>query len=184
MRWGWQTRAQQEIEGYTSGTGMVRRPDLVIVNDPSRPPTQDNINRIVEMKFNDPDDPAQLAAYQVIAGDPTRASIQRADSCDCDNQNRERIAFAAALAASMNSDRVLPPAGGAIPIPVGPDGPSFPEPEPEDDGPGGWVIFGLGLLTLGAILSPFDGPAGDIVAGAAFLTALGFDVGTGGDNSI
>jgi hypothetical protein len=30
---------------------MVRRPDAVIVNDPTQPPTQGNIKKVVEIKF-------------------------------------------------------------------------------------------------------------------------------------
>lgn len=38
-------------QSYKPGTGLIRRPDVVIVKDPSKPPTQDNIKQIVEMKF-------------------------------------------------------------------------------------------------------------------------------------
>ncbi|MEF9443425.1 hypothetical protein OWT26_25965 [Burkholderia sp. 1A5] len=36
---------------YKAGAGYIRRPDVVIVNDPSQPPNQSNLERVVEMKF-------------------------------------------------------------------------------------------------------------------------------------
>lgn len=33
---------------FEANTGMIRRPDVVIVKDPSKPPTQDNIKQVVE----------------------------------------------------------------------------------------------------------------------------------------
>ena len=36
---------------FKAGTGTIRRPDVVIVKDASKPPIQDNIKQIVEMKF-------------------------------------------------------------------------------------------------------------------------------------
>ncbi len=52
---------------------MVRRPDVVIVNDPTKPPTQDNIKQVVEIKFPpDKMDERQELAYIRIAGDETK----------------------------------------------------------------------------------------------------------------
>lgn len=36
---------------FKPGKGMIRRPDVIIVQNPNRPPTQDNIKQVVEMKF-------------------------------------------------------------------------------------------------------------------------------------
>jgi len=49
----WMGRAYHDIENYGPRRGMVRRPDLVIVDDPCLAPTQDNIERVVEIKFKD-----------------------------------------------------------------------------------------------------------------------------------
>jgi hypothetical protein len=69
---------------YLKGAGMVRRPDVVIVNDPTRPPTQDNIKQVVEIKFppDKMDDP-QREAYTQIAGSPNKLVEMGPDDCDC-----------------------------------------------------------------------------------------------------
>ncbi len=165
----WQTRAQDEIPGCEANEGMVRRPDIVVVRNPNRPPTQDNIERVVEMKFRgDPDDPKQMAAYQAIAGPGAPAEIRREENCDCGNENRRRIPFPVPAPAPQDADRVVP-----VPIPVEPE--RAPAPVPDTDGvpASTWVIVGLGLATAAAIVFPFDGPAGDVALGSAFLAALG-----------
>lgn len=80
----WQQRAR-EIPGYQPGTGMVRRPDVVIVADPSLPPVQSNLKAVVEIKFPpDGRDPDQIAAYQRIAGgDSNRVVELNPQECDC-----------------------------------------------------------------------------------------------------
>ncbi|MEJ7804352.1 MAG: VRR-NUC domain-containing protein [Telluria sp.] len=70
---------------FVKGTGQIRRPDIVIVHDSTKPPTQDNIKQIVEMKFP-PDslsDP-QRVAYQQIAGDKNKLATLKPDDCDCE----------------------------------------------------------------------------------------------------
>ena len=93
----WQGRAQQEIDNYAAGRGMVRRPDLVIVNDPCQPPNQSNIERVVEIKFQgDNRDVKQDAAYRDIAGEDDKYSIFRIGAapkddeqgCDCGQQTQ------------------------------------------------------------------------------------------------
>jgi hypothetical protein len=70
---------------FKAGTGQIRRPDVVIVKDPSKPPTQDNIKQIVEMKFP-PDEmsPDQEEAYVKIAGDPGKLKTLKPSDCSCD----------------------------------------------------------------------------------------------------
>ena len=69
---------------YLKGMGMVRRPDVVIVKDPSRPPTQDNIKQVVEIKFPpDTMDIRQSQAYIRIAGDDNKLVEMGPDDCDC-----------------------------------------------------------------------------------------------------
>lgn len=92
---------------FKAGTGLIRRPDVVIVNDPTRPPTQDNIKQIVEMKFP-PDalSERQEQAYVKIAGSPTKLHVLEPSQCDCDAPELapatipiEKLAWAAAAAA-------------------------------------------------------------------------------------
>lgn len=64
--------------------GMVRRPDVVIVKDPSKPPTQDNIKQVVEIKFPpDTMDAPQREAYSQIAGDDDKLVEIGPEDCDC-----------------------------------------------------------------------------------------------------
>jgi hypothetical protein len=70
---------------FQSGEGMIRRPDVVIVNDPGKPPTQDNIKQIIEMKFPpDSISERQEEAYEKIAGDPRKLHTLEPSQCDCD----------------------------------------------------------------------------------------------------
>ena len=75
----------EHAPGYKAGQGLIRRPDVVIVNDPTRPPTQDNIKQIVEMKFP-PDtlSERQQKAYEKIAGSPVKLEKLQPSQCDCD----------------------------------------------------------------------------------------------------
>ena len=90
---------------YAPGTGLIRRPDVVIVNDPTLPPTRDNIKQIVEMKFP-PDSLSaeQEEAYREIGGKGKLAQLQPSD-CDCGAEEPrtsrlpiEELGFAAAAA--------------------------------------------------------------------------------------
>ena len=79
----WQGRVQQEIDNYAAGRGMVRRPDLVIVNDPCQPPNQSNIERVVEIKFQG-DNRDVLAAVKNrlnLAENPIMGSHRRKRAC-------------------------------------------------------------------------------------------------------
>ena len=70
---------------YKPGQGYTRRPDVIIVKDPTKPPTQDNIKQVVEIKFpGDPFRPGQLRDYIVIAGDRKKMVTLTPDQCDCD----------------------------------------------------------------------------------------------------
>lgn len=70
---------------FQAGEGMVRRPDVVIVNDPTKQPSQDNIKQIVEIKFPpDKRNPRQDAAYVRIAGSENKLVVMGPEDCDCD----------------------------------------------------------------------------------------------------
>jgi hypothetical protein len=97
----WQGRAREQLgDGWVSGTGMVRRPDITVVKDPCAPPTQSNVERVVEMKFGaDPNDPEQNKAYEAIAGSGDKYSVMRAGApagegeqqCDCDDEGVKKL---------------------------------------------------------------------------------------------
>lgn len=158
----WQTRARQEIPGYKANKGRVRRPDIIIVKDPSKPPYQDNIDRIVEMKFKgDRWGRGQKKAYQTIAGHKDKLEpMEEGKHCTCSDDNGERE---------------------PVPQPV-----AIPEEEPSVDW---WAVaetVGMAAITAVAAVAtvalvavPFDGPAGEVAAaagtvGAAARTAAAF----------
>jgi hypothetical protein len=150
----WQTRAQQEIPGYKGGQGRVRRPDVIIVKDPSKPPYQDNIDRVVEMKFKgDKWGREQKEAYEEIAGENNELKLmEEGGDCTCSEDGGEKE---------------------PVPQPV-----AIPEEEPSVDW---WAVaetVGMGAVTAVAavatvalVLVPFDGPAGEIAAGAGTAAA-------------
>jgi hypothetical protein len=159
----WQGRARSEIEGYQGGRGMVRRPDVVIVRNPSMPPTQDNIERIVEMKFvGDVPDRDQKTAYAEIAGNKKKVSLMiEGENCFC------------------NDDRVPEPQPVVAPMPASED-----EPEVNWGAVGKTAMWGT-VTALGAVATffmfvcPIDGPVGESISaagtvGAASRTASAF----------
>lgn len=78
---------EKRMPGFEKGTGQIRRPDVIIVIDPKKAPTQDNIKQIVEMKFP-PDtlSAKQKADYQTIAGTPGKLTTLEPGMCDCDKE--------------------------------------------------------------------------------------------------
>lgn len=152
----WQTRAEREIDGYQPGEGHVRRPDVIIVKDPLRPPYTDNIRRVVEMKFgSDVEGPGQYDAYEEIARGPENFDVIEESDCDCDDEDGERVP--------------LP-----YPVPVRRD---VKEEAPEES-PSLWEIPAWGLVTVLAavatvalLVSPFEGPAGELASGAGTAAA-------------
>jgi type VI secretion system secreted protein VgrG len=64
-------------------------PDVVLVNDPTKPPTQDNIRKIIEMKFpGDTPSRDQLRDYGVIAG-AAPVEVWTTDRCGCGGEDPE-----------------------------------------------------------------------------------------------
>ena len=75
---------------WMPGEGMIRRPDVVIVKDPSRPPTQDNIKQVVEIKFDgDPWGARQAEDYETISGEDKLAFLTPT-MCGCDDPERKK----------------------------------------------------------------------------------------------
>lgn len=73
-----------------------RRPDIVVAQDPTRPPTGDNIRAIYEVKFDgDEWGPGQLPAYQRIAGNgdehagKDRVKEISSETCKCGERKLE-----------------------------------------------------------------------------------------------
>ncbi|MFN9211792.1 MAG: hypothetical protein ACK6DI_13115 [Betaproteobacteria bacterium] len=154
----WRGRANEEIRGFRGGQGLVRRPDLVIVDDPSRPPAQGNIERVMEMKFGrDPRDRFQDRAYRDIAGSDKRYQVFRTGGtpqqddehlCNCgDERAREQVRELAAFA--PQPERSIWPALGWSAL----------------------VVAGA-VATVALAAMPLDGPAGEAAAGAGTAAAF------------
>lgn len=75
---------------WLPGEGYVRRPDVVIVKDPTKPPTHDNIKQVVEIKF-DGDTWGKLQAqdYERISGED-KLALLTPTMCGCDNPDRKK----------------------------------------------------------------------------------------------
>nr|WP_244106587.1 nuclease [Paraburkholderia phenazinium] len=77
------------VKGKQVGQDQIRRPDVVIVNDPTQPPVQSNIKAVVEMKFDDGFGYGQEMSYRRIAGDNSKyVSLKRAD-CECGDEDSQ-----------------------------------------------------------------------------------------------
>lgn len=163
----WQTRAKNEIDEYKSGKGLVRRPDVVIVKNPQKPPYQENIERVIEMKFlGDDFGYEQRVAYQDIAGAKNKLSLIDEKGCNCssDDQHRqEQEMLGPFLAPNPEKEQEKNIDWGAVGETVGMG-----------------VVTALGVVATAALLlSPFEGPAGEVAAGtgtaaAAARTAAAF----------
>lgn len=108
---------------YLKGAGMVRRPDVILVSDPTKPPTQDNIKQVVEIKFPpDKMDEKQERAYTRIAGDDNKLVVMGPDDCDCNQPDPnppkipvEQIGPAAGLAGILYMLLTKRPPPGPVP---------------------------------------------------------------------
>ena len=157
----WLGRAYGAIEGFRGGQGMVRRPDLTIVGDPCLPPSQNNITRVIEMKFgSDARDDEQDRAYRRIAGDSTRYDIVRVGGtpgpgergCDCSNGGGEPLPVPVPAAAPRpQEDQVQFPAAQLVGF--------------------GVLTAAMAAATAAAAVLPFDGPVLDTLAAAGTAAA-------------
>ncbi|MCC6552098.1 MAG: hypothetical protein IT372_03625, partial [Polyangiaceae bacterium] len=66
-------------------------PDVVVVNDPSKPPTQDNIKEVIEIKFRDRLTKDQIESYRDIAGSDEKLRVLDPDECGCPMPKRRKI---------------------------------------------------------------------------------------------
>lgn len=72
-------------------SGHTRGPDVVIVNAPARPPSQDSIKQVVEMEFaGDPYGPGRREACIRIAGDRSEMAELELDDGDCNLREPEK----------------------------------------------------------------------------------------------
>jgi len=162
----WQTRAKQDIPGYKGGEKDpdVRRPDVIIVKDPSIPPNRDNIDRVVEMKFkNDPWGYGQAQAYERIAGGSKKLiPMEEGGNCNCsedddgDSEGKEKQLlnkYITTLVPLDNEDQSIDWGAAA-----------------ETVGMGALTAFGA-IATAALFLVPVDGPVGEAVAGSATAAA-------------
>ncbi|MEO7328570.1 MAG: type VI secretion system tip protein TssI/VgrG [Minicystis sp.] len=99
-------------------------PDVVIVKDPSKPPTQDNIKRVVEIKFpGDKVDKDQMTAYERIAGDAP-VEIWTLEDCNCPDRKRKPFRVPVPVTAPKNVPVPAPvPQRQPPPIPFPPPSP-------------------------------------------------------------
>jgi hypothetical protein len=132
------------------GEKDIRRPDVVILKDPTRPPRQDNLTRVVEMKFpGDGFKDGQLLSYDAI--DPTGTVMTlTVETCGCNRRRRteegiELIKGAEALQAAQPSTLKKVTYGV--------------------------VTVAAAAATVAFFLFPGDGPAGEIAAGSATARA-------------
>lgn len=93
---------------FVKNSGMIRRPDVLVLNNPRGAPTQDNIKVLVEMKFPpDPEDPEQAQAYERIAGSGKKVVIMSPEDCDCSQKKQtskipvEQLGWAATIASAI-----------------------------------------------------------------------------------
>lgn len=80
----WLPAHLKDIPGFKPGKGMVRRPDVVIVKDANRRPTQSNLAKVVEIKFP-PDRLSRKAErdYRRIAGRDSKFLVLTPAKCNC-----------------------------------------------------------------------------------------------------
>lgn len=118
-------------KGKTYQSGDVRRPDVVIVNDPSQPPVQSNIKTVVEMKFpGDRYGPDQEDDYIEIAGSPSKFAHLGAAECGCGDDGQKQTSSSKQRAPQSDLDELYgggSSAPGSPPLPPTPPAP-FPAP--------------------------------------------------------
>jgi hypothetical protein len=78
------------LEGKRAGIDQTRRPDVVVVHDPSLPPEQSNLRAVIEMKFDDELRRGQAADYVDIAGDEMKYVPLKKAQCGCPDEEAEK----------------------------------------------------------------------------------------------
>ncbi|MEK7919217.1 nuclease [Burkholderia contaminans] len=113
------------MKGYRQakkdGLDQTRRPDVVIVRDPMKPPEQSNIKTVVEMKFEDSYGDRQKEAYVRIAGSDKKVVTLRPADCGCrDDKGEEKPVQSTQTQSDTESLFGVSPAGPnrALPAPI------------------------------------------------------------------
>jgi hypothetical protein len=76
---------------YKRGAGNVRIPDVVIVKDPTKEPTQDNLDAVVEMKFKGDSYSARHRVQdRLIAGPHATAVLLTPGDCGCPDEDPKK----------------------------------------------------------------------------------------------
>ncbi|CAB3772244.1 MULTISPECIES: VRR-NUC domain-containing protein [Burkholderia] len=76
---------------YERGAGNVRIPDVVIVKDPAKEPTQDNLDAVVEMKFKgDNYSTRHQKQDEDIAGPHASAVLLTPEDCGCPDDDGKK----------------------------------------------------------------------------------------------
>lgn len=157
---GVQQAADYQFPG-AGGAGSTMRPDLVVVRDPSKPPSQDNIEKVVEIKFEGDREGSrgggQYSAYEEIAGSRDKLAVMEEADCRCakrDQGDEREVPYA--VPATETEEQLTE-------NPV--------ETSPNVDPWAVATLVGTGVLFAAAVLCPFDGPVGDVAAGSAFAAA-------------
>ncbi|WP_278493178.1 VRR-NUC domain-containing protein [Acinetobacter gyllenbergii] len=106
---------------YEKGQNLTKRPDVIIVKDLSKPPTQENIKNVVEIKFgNDVYGRDQEKSYTEIAGDANKVKVLTPEECDCGNLEESTVtelSTAAAWAAGIAGALLYVISRGKTPAP-------------------------------------------------------------------
>lgn len=136
----------------------TRRPDAVIVRDPTQPPTVGNIARVVDFKFTDSLSRAQELTYQRI-GNGRPPLVINDEECDCEPDRGPRTPVPVLVEAESRA-RVRTEAAQRA----------------AEYSTGARVALGAAALLLGAgavalAFVPFDGPFGEMALGGAAASA-------------
>ncbi|HEX2091075.1 MAG TPA: VRR-NUC domain-containing protein [Longimicrobiaceae bacterium] len=133
------------------GGRETRRPDVVIVRDPTQPPTKSNLVRVVEMKFpRDPYKQDQRLAYDRI--DPTRvAKVLDVEEC-CKERRRQTEEAIKLTSAADELVKAQPSVWEQV----------------------GWGVVGVGLgaAAIALFFFPGEGPVGEVAAGTGAAEAM------------
>jgi len=98
-------------------------PDVTVVKDPSKWPTQDNIEEVIEVKFNDRLSQDQFEKYKEIAGSEDKFRVLDPEECGCSMGKELKVpveakAVAAMLVALLLLKLLLGPAAGGVLVPL------------------------------------------------------------------
>jgi type VI secretion system secreted protein VgrG len=152
-----------------SKPGGSKIPDVVLVKDPTRPPTQDNIKKVIEMKFpGDPEDAAQIKEYKNIAGGAP-VETWTLETCGCQEKEPEPVPVPVPSPAPTRQEKEPEPVPVPVPVPAPTPAPNGPPLSSTRDKVEGLL---LALLILALILDDAVGGAADDVAIPALVARM------------